>query len=117
MREAVSNSGSANKALALNARQGTLSLLAQPLCFLREASFKGNSLCETAMLWHTLLHPFEDWRERDRRSHHRQLPRYRAAMGTMCTRNQRRARTKSSPEQKVNGRLTAGDGPRRTLLL
>jgi hypothetical protein len=63
--------GSANKALALNARRGTLSLLVQPLCFLSKAFFKGSSLGKTATLWHTLLHPFEDWRERDRRSHHR----------------------------------------------
>ena len=32
-------------------------------------------------------------------------------MGTMCTRNQRRARTKSSPEQKVNGKAGGRDGP------
>jgi hypothetical protein len=63
--------GSANKALALNARRGALSLLAQPLCFLGKAFFNGSRLCKTATLWHTLLRPFEDWRERDRRSHHR----------------------------------------------
>jgi hypothetical protein len=55
--------GSADKALALNARRGPASLLAQLLCFLNKA-FKGSSLRETATLWHTLLHPFEDWRER-----------------------------------------------------
>jgi hypothetical protein len=63
--------GSTKKALALNTRQSTLSLLAQPLCFVCKAFFKASSLCETATLGHTLLHPFEDWRERNRRSHHR----------------------------------------------
>jgi hypothetical protein len=48
---------SANKALALNARRGALSLLAQPLCFLSKAFFKGSRLRKTATLWHTLLHP------------------------------------------------------------
>jgi hypothetical protein len=32
-------------------------------------------------------------------------------MGTMCTRNQRRARTKSSPEQKVKGKAGARGRP------
>jgi hypothetical protein len=52
--------GSADNALALNGRRSTLSLLAQPLRTLREAIFEGSSLCETATLWHALLHPFED---------------------------------------------------------
>jgi hypothetical protein len=39
-------------------------------CFLGKAFFKGGSLCEMAALWHTLLRPFEDWRERDQRSRH-----------------------------------------------
>ena len=32
-------------------------------------------------------------------------------MGTMCTRNQRRARQKVRRNEKLTGRLTAGDGP------
>jgi hypothetical protein len=71
MRSCLGSAGFANQEVALNARRGTLSLLAQLRCFLGKAFFKGGSSCETAMLWHTLLHPFEDWRERDRRSHHR----------------------------------------------
>jgi hypothetical protein len=38
---------SANKALALYARRGTLSLPAQPLCFLSKTSFNGSSLRKT----------------------------------------------------------------------
>jgi hypothetical protein len=71
MRSCLGSAGFANQEVALNARRGTLSLLAQLRCFLGKAFFKEGSLCETATLWHTLLHPFEDWRERDRRSHHR----------------------------------------------
>jgi hypothetical protein len=71
MRSCLGSAGFANQEVVLNARRGTLSLLAQWRRFLCETFFKGGSLCETAMLWHTLLHPFEDWRERDRRSHHR----------------------------------------------
>jgi hypothetical protein len=71
MRSCLGSAGFANQVVALNARRGTLSLLAQLRCLLGKAFFKGGSLCETATLWHTLLHPFEDWRERDRRSHHR----------------------------------------------
>jgi hypothetical protein len=67
----LGSAGFANQEVALNARLGTLSLLAQLRSFLGKAFFEGGSLCETAPLWHTLLHPFEDWRERDRRSHHR----------------------------------------------
>jgi hypothetical protein len=33
-------------------------------------------------------------------------------MGTMCTRNERRARTKTSRGQKVNGGLAAGTAPK-----
>jgi hypothetical protein len=94
-----------------------LSLLAQPLCFLRKAFLKGSRLCETAMLWHTLLHPFEDCG---------------SATGVLITDNchdtvrrweQCAPGTSAAPEQKVRqnkkltGRLAAGDGPRRTLLL
>jgi hypothetical protein len=71
MRSCLGSAGFANQEVALNARRGTLSLLASLRCFLGKAFFKGGSLCETATLWHTLLHSFEDWRERDRRSHHR----------------------------------------------
>ncbi|OKO75118.1 hypothetical protein AC629_34335 [Bradyrhizobium sp. NAS80.1] len=60
MRSGLSFAGSADKALTLNTQRSTLSLLAQPLCFLSQPFFKGISLCETATLWHTLLHPFED---------------------------------------------------------
>jgi hypothetical protein len=71
MTSCLSSAGFANQEVALNARRRTLSLLAQLRCFLCKAFFKGGSLCETAALWHALLHPFEDWRERDRRSQHR----------------------------------------------
>jgi hypothetical protein len=57
--------GPSDKALSLNAWRGALSLLAQSLRFLGKAIFIGCNLCETGTLGHALLHPFEDWRERD----------------------------------------------------
>ena len=71
LRDLDGSAGFANQEIAINTRRSTSSLLAQLRCFLCKAFFEGGSLCETAMLWHTLLHRFEDWRERDRRSHHR----------------------------------------------
>jgi hypothetical protein len=64
MRCCLGSAGFANQEVALNARLRTLSLLAQLRGFLCKA-FKGGSLCETAAFWHALLHPSEDWRERD----------------------------------------------------
>ena len=59
MRSSLGSAGFTNQEDALNARWGTLSLLAQLRCLLCKAFFKGCSLFGKATPWHALLHPFE----------------------------------------------------------
>jgi hypothetical protein len=84
VRSGLSLAGSADKALALEARRCSPGLLAQTNNRLRQSIFESFSLLNTTTLLHALLHPLEDWRERDRRSHHRILPRNRAVMAARC---------------------------------
>ena len=71
VRSGLSLAGSADKALALEARRCSPRLLAQTNNRLCQSIFESFSLLNTTTLLHALLHPLEDWRERDRRSHHR----------------------------------------------
>jgi len=71
VRSGLSLAGSAGKVLALEARRCSPGLLAQTNSRLCQSVFESFSLLNTKTLLHALLHPLEDWRERDRRSHHR----------------------------------------------
>jgi hypothetical protein len=79
----VSLGGLCGKRLALAARRCSPGLVAQTNSRSCQSIFETLSLLDTTTL-HARLHPLEDWRERDWRSHHRKLPLDGAVMAARC---------------------------------